>query len=140
MKKGFIVFGTFCIILGIICLIIGITQDNAYNENSVKCDAIITDIDTHNPAAAEGMSYNHTYYGKYQVNGKTYTDIKILFESTGSKTPNHSVGQTISIVVDKNNPTQLAENGIVAYVVCAVMILSGAFFIFISTLINKNKT
>ena len=43
-------------------------------------------------------------------------------------------------VVDKNNPTQLAENGIVAYVVCATMILSGAFFIFISTLINKHKT
>lgn len=139
MKKGLMIFGICCIILGVVCFIIGIAQDNAYKENSIECNAVITDIDTHNSSNAEITNYDHTYYGKYEVNGKTYTDVKILFESTGSKTPNYSIGQTISVVVDKNNPTQLAENGIVPYIVSFIMIASGAFYIFISRLINKKK-
>ena len=137
MKKGFIVFGICCIVLGLFSLFIGISQDISYKENSIDCVAVITDIDSGNPAASEGMNYHHTYYGKYTVNEKTYTDIKILFESTGSKTPNYSIGQAITITVDGNNPTELSEKGTVAYVVCAAMIMSGAFAILISRLIKK---
>ena len=137
MKKGFIVFGISCIFFGVFSLLIGISQDISYNENSIDCVAVITNIDTSNPAASEGINYHHTYYGKYTVNGKMYKDIKILFESTGSKTPNYSVGQAITITVDVNNPTKLSEKGVAAYIIFAVMIVSGAFFMMLSRLINK---
>ena len=137
MKKGILIFGIGCIVLGIVCLLVGIAQDKAYEENTIECAALITDIDSSDSAASPGVSYFHTYYGKYMVNGKTYSDIKIISEIAGSKEPRYSVGQTILIEVNKQNPTQLSENGNVAYVVCCVMIASGIFFIIISRLIKK---
>ncbi len=126
----------FCVIFGIVLLIIGVlfigvgcVGDNDYEENSIECVATITDINSKTVQGETGNSYEHRYYGSYVINDKTYTDVQILYRNTDSKTPKYSVGETITIRVDSDNPSQLAKSGKGFYVGSGIVAGCGLFFI-----------
>ena len=102
--------------LGCISFLVGSNQTKNYN-NGIVVSAVITDINTDSSSGSSTTSYYHTYYGSYSIDSDVYEDIKILKAKTNTKKPNYTVGQTIKIRVLKDNPTQIAEKGTVAFIV-----------------------
>ena len=72
MKKS-IIF----LIVGIILLSIGYYQNTKYEKKSIVVNATITRIKSVDDTDDGPISYRHTYYGSYTVNGKEYTDKKL---------------------------------------------------------------
>ncbi len=117
MKKHIII-----LVVGLTLFFLGVCQNFKYEEQSLKVKATITDIKTKDDPDGD---YIHTYYGKYEVDGKTYKNKKLYTEYGGSYEPNKSVGDTIKITVDPDNPNKKAAEGGVFGTVGLIMTVCG---------------
>lgn len=101
---------TLWLIIGIIVFVLGAYQNSIYENESAKVKAVITDIKTRDDS--EDTSYQHTYYGEYTINGKTYKNQKLKTEY-GGYSPDKSKGDTITIRVYPDHPEwQVPEGGL----------------------------
>ncbi len=123
--------------IGTIFIIVGATENKNYYENSLICEALITDLKTES-FAGEWTSYHHRYYGEYTVNKKTYSKIEILKTETDTSKPDYSIGQTIKIRVIKDNPERLAKKGTISYIMGFSSFGCVLLIIVLSLVIYKN--
>ena len=86
-------------------------QNMQYEEHSIIVDAKITDIKTVDDTDGGPVSYKHTYYGSYTINGKEYTNKKLTTKYTGSFMSDLHRGDTIEIRVDPSNPNHKVADG-----------------------------
>ena len=108
MKKNIV-----WLLIGLILLALGGYQNTQYEENSLLVSATITDIKTVEDTDDGPISYKHTYYGEYTVDGKHYSNKKLETKYTSSHLPDLSRGNTIEIHVNPDNPDkQVAEGGL----------------------------
>ena len=97
------------LIIGIILMSIGFYRFIQYEDHSVVVNAVVTDIKTKDTTDDE---YVHTYYGKYTVNGKEYTDVKLEKSySASSFDYKYHVGDTIEVRVNPENPAKKVSDG-----------------------------
>lgn len=87
MKKN-IIF----LIVGIILFSLGGYQNIQYEEKSLTVKATITNIKTKDDTDDGPTSYKHTYYGKYTVDGKKYSNKQLTTRYTSSHIPEYSRG------------------------------------------------
>lgn len=107
MKNKIFFYRIVAIIAGILMILLGINiavSNNKFMRNNPKTAATISDIDivyrdNHNSNRRLRESENKEFLVTYTVNGKTYDNIK-----TGYYTSSRSVGDTITIYYDKDNP------------------------------------
>lgn len=107
MKNKIFFYRIVAIIAGILMILLGINiavSNNKFMRNNPKTTATISDIDivyrdNHNSNRRLRESENKEFLVTYTVNGKTYDNIK-----TGYYTSSRSVGDTITIYYDKDNP------------------------------------
>lgn len=107
MKNKIFFYRILAIIAGILMILLGISiavSNNKFMRNNPKTTATISDIDivyrdNHNSNRRLRESENKEFLVTYTVNGKTYDNIK-----TGYYTSYRSVGDTITIYYDKDNP------------------------------------
>lgn len=108
MKKHIII-----LIIGIVVFGMGIYQNTQYEENSLMVTATITDIKTVDETDEGPISYEHTYYGEYTVDGEEYSNKKLKTSHTSSITPDFNEGDTIDIRVQIDDPSKkVAEGGL----------------------------
>lgn len=117
MKKSVII-----LIVGLVVFFLGVYQNYQYEEQSLKVKATITDIETEDD---DDGGYKHTYYGKYEVDGKTYKNKKLQTRYDNSYMPDKSVGDTIKITVDPENPNRKVAEGGIFGVVGLIMTVCG---------------
>lgn len=107
MKNKIFFYRIVAIIAGILMILLGINiavSNSKFMRNNPKTTATISDIDivyrdNHNSNRRLRESENKEFLVTYTVNGKTYDNIK-----TGYYTSSRSVGDTITIYYDKDNP------------------------------------
>lgn len=108
MKKLFINSLAWFLAAVVLCLP-AFTKSNRYNtaiENGYEIEAVVVDYDK------KIQSVEHTtdsevfiLYVNYEVDGKEYKDIK-----AGEYAEFHSIGDTIKIVVNPNNPREILQD------------------------------
>ena len=101
---------TLILIIGILVMAIGFAFNTSYEEakaSGYEVSATITRIETYTSNDV-GMDDTYIAYGKYEVDGKTYSDRRL-----GSCSEDTVAGDTMKIVVDPNDPEdQMNEGGI----------------------------
>ena len=108
MKKNIV-----WLVVGIILFSLGGYQNIQYEEKSLLVNATITDIKTVDDTDDGPISYKHTYYGEYTIDGKCYSNKKLTTKYTSSHLPDDKIGSTIGIHVNPENPNkQVAEGGL----------------------------
>ena len=118
MKKN-----TIWLIIGIIIFIMGAYQNTQYEEHSLNVEATITRVKTVDDTDDGPISYKHTYYGDYTVDGKEYTNKKLDTKYNSSHIPDLHEGDTIEIKVYPDNPSKkVAEGGIFIMLGFGIMI------------------
>ncbi len=133
MKKNIV-----WLFVGLILFALGGYQNTQYEDNSLLVSATITDIKTKDDTDDGPISYKHTYYGEYTVDGKHYSNKKLTTKYTSTSLPDLSRGDTIEIRVNPNNPDkQVAEGGL--------FIVGGFVLIIYNSIVlikskKKNKT
>lgn len=119
MKKALII-----LIVGAILAGLGFYQFVQYEENSIVVDAVVTDIKTKEDSEGD---FIHTYYGKYTVNGKEYTNVKLQKGYSESRYDyNLHVGDTVELRVNPQNPAKKVAEGGLFGTVGLVMVVYGA--------------
>ncbi len=135
-KKIFLIISIVLFVIGVLFAIIGIYTDKNYKENSMACDAVITNVKTES-SSDEWTSYSHRYYGEYTIDDKIYSDIEILKTETHSSKPDYQIGQIIRIKVDGDNPSKLAEKGTIPYIIGFSLLGCGVFLMIIRKLVKQ---
>ena len=138
--RGFFVSGLITAIIGAILIFAGFGANISYKENTITVNAKITRIESETDHGGEFTSYDHLYYGEYTVNDTKYTDIVILEDSSAnSPNPKYSVGDILTIKVNKDNPETLAGNGTMLFIVGGVLIACSAFFFYLYRNIKNTR-
>ena len=106
MKKN-----TIWLIVGIVLFIMGSYQNTQYEEHSLTVSATITSVKTVDDTDDGPISYKHTYYGDYTVDGKQYTNKKLESKYNSSHIPDLHKGDTIEIRVYPDNPSKKVPEG-----------------------------
>jgi len=119
MKKAIL------LIIGVILLAIGGFQNTRYEDQSITVTAVITRVDTDDRTDDGPISYKHTYYGEYTVDGKTYTDVELAAKYTSDSTPDPSVGGTMDIQVSPEDPGETLSDGGIFIVAGMVLVVWG---------------
>ena len=99
------------LIIGIIIFILGSYQNTQYEEHSLIVDATITRVKTVDDTDDGPISYEHTYYGDYTVDGKEYTNKKLAKKYNSSHIPDLHEGDTIEIRVNPDKPSKMVPEG-----------------------------
>lgn len=100
------------LIIGVILLVLGFIQFSNYENNSITVTATVSDIE--DGSFDDELGYRRIYYGDYTVDGKVYTHVKLatLYEDS-SFTYKHHIGDTMEIVVSKDDPgKKMSEGGL----------------------------
>lgn len=126
--KGCRIFGRILIIIGILFLPLGCVGNDLYENNSIDCIAVITDIHTKTNIEDIGTSLDHTYYGTYTADGNVYTNRYVGSEHRVDTPPKYAVGDSLAIKVNGDDPSSLAEKGTGMFVAGTVFIVGGCFF------------
>lgn len=114
------------LIVGIIMFSLGAYQNTQYEENSLIVMATITHVETTDETDDGPISYKHTYYGEYTVDGKLYTDKKLGSSYTSSSFPPNVRGDLIEIRINPENPDKkVAEGGLFATAGFVLIIYNG---------------
>lgn len=101
------------LIVGIVVFVMGSYQNIQYEENSLIVSATVTDVKTTDETDDGPISYEHVYYGEYEVDGKMYSDKNLATRHTSDHKPEYPVGSQIEIKVYPDNPgKKVAEGGI----------------------------
>ncbi len=112
------------LIIGIVLFLIGTFLNAQYEEHSLTVDATITDIKTEYNSDDAG-SYQHTYYGEYTIDGKTYTK-RLTTSYTDDSTPKYHKGSTMEIKVYPENPSiKMPEGGLFCVVGFVLAVYNG---------------
>ena len=101
------------LIVGLILFSIGAVMNTKYEDEGIAVSAVITRIETEDDTDDGPISYKHTFYGTYTVDGNTYTDVRLGSYYNSSTTPPQSVGDAYDLIVNPDNPSkQLPEGGL----------------------------
>ena len=114
------------LIIGIVLFFLGGYQNVQYEEHSLLVNATITEIKTIDDTDDGPITYKHTYYGMYTVDGKEYTDKKLATRYTSSFIPDQKKGDTVEIRVYPDNPEkQVAEGGLFSVLGTGLIVYAG---------------
>ena len=139
MKNKIFFYRIVAIIAGILMILLGINiavSNSKFMRNNPKTTATISDIDivyrdNHNSNRRLRESENKEFLVTYTVNGKTYDNIK-----TGYYTSSRSVGDTITIYYDKDNPGYVIIKDS-KYFPLILLSMIGLTFILLGVLLDK---
>lgn len=139
MKNKILLYKLVAIIPGILMILLGINitvSNNKFMKSNPKTTAMITDIeityrDNHNSNKRLHENENREFLVTYTVDGETYENIK-----TGYYTSSRSVGDTITIYYDKDNPRYIImKDG--EYFPLILLSVMGLTFILLGVFLDK---
>ncbi len=125
------------LILGIVIFLLGCIQPSRYErakESGYEIEATVVKVVEKIEDSFEGpSSTTYTIYVDYSVDGNEYKNIKV---AKYYDTDKYSVGDTIIIVVNPNNPEKMMFEG---GIVCVIGFIIVVFAIILKIKTRKNK-
>ncbi|MBE6712184.1 MAG: DUF3592 domain-containing protein [Ruminococcaceae bacterium] len=114
------------ILLGCAVFLVGCIQPSRYEfakENGYEVEATVMKVVQKEEYDSDGPSSDsYILYGDYEVDGKTYKNVKL---GKYYDTSNYGKGDTVKVVVDPKNPGKLMFEGGVVCVIGFLMTIVG---------------
>lgn len=126
------IFGLIFSVLTVLIIYVGAANYvkwNKFKETAVPVNAEITDIHKRSKASSKNKNTVYTVYISYEYDGQEYSD-ELGYYVTGM-----TVGDTVTIKIDPDDPQDHMSDPLMANIICAVSalltgIVGAAFFIY----------
>ena len=117
---------TIWLLVGIALFLVGCIGPMMYEnakENGYQVEATVTRVEERDRTNDDGPDTTvYTYYGEYELDGKTYTNVKL---GKSYDTKQYVEGSTMQVVVNPNNPgSTMFEGGVICTVGFVIMVVA----------------